>query len=508
MIEQYKDRIIERYKELGLRVKFSGWTIMTIIVIIIITATFLLYQERKALRQEREIRGDSIVRNLANLSIEALILRDELTLHSLLSGIVENEPDVLYALAEDARQNVFFVSDLEVQEDLRREVEGLSVSDDPGIVKQYLEVPDYPVIIDISKGILVKGKRLGMVRVGISEEGINRTLRALRNKVILISSFLIVLFLIISVILVTLAVRPIEYLSERARAIGEGNLTTRIKIKQKDELGQLASTLDLMTQKIKQSQEQLIRKEKLEKEMEIARDIQHMLIPQEFPALPGFSIGAFFKPAELIGGDYYDLFEIGRGRFGCVIADVSGKSISGAIIMALVRTMLRAEAMEEESPREVLARVNDLIKPDLKPRMYVTTLYLVLEPKQRTVRFASAGHQRPIFFSDSAGKAELLRGKGMALGISDDKFFRRVIEEQEVTLNLGDGLFIYSDGISEAFNPNREEYGEERILKTLEANLSRRAEDIISAIYQDLRNFSGSMDQSDDITMLTFKVEE
>ncbi len=500
--------MIEKYRKSGLRIKFSGWTVVTIVVIILITATFLLYHERKALRQEREVRGDSIIRNLANLSIEALILRDELALHSLLSGIVKNEPDVVYALTEDARQKVFFVSDLEVREDLRRKIEELCFSEGPEILKQYLEVPNYPVIIDISKGIFVKEKRLGMVRIGISEEGINSTLRALRNKVILISSCLIVLFLIISLILISLAVRPIEYLSERARAIGEGDLTTRIKIKQKDELGQLASTLDSMTQKIKQSQEQLIKKEKLEKEMEIARDIQHMLIPHQFPVLPGFSIGAFFKPAELIGGDYYDLFEIGRGRFGCVIADVSGKSISGAIIMALVRTMLRAEAMEKESPGEVLARVNDLIKPDLKPRMYITTLYLVLEPGQRTVRFASAGHQRPIFFSDSAGKAEVLRGKGMALGISDDEFFRRVIEEHEVTMRRGDGLFIYSDGISEAFNSNREEYGEERILRTLEANISRRAEDIISAIYQDIRNFSGSMAQSDDITMLSFKVEE
>jgi sigma-B regulation protein RsbU (phosphoserine phosphatase) len=263
-----------------------------------------------------------------------------------------------------------------------------------------------------------------------------------------------------------------------------------------------------MAQKIKESQEQLVEKEKLEKEMEIARDIQQMLIPQQFPSLPGFSIGAFFKPAELIGGDYYDLFEIGRGRFGCVIADVSGKSISGAIIMALIRTMLRAEAMEKESPGEVLTRVNSLIKPDLKPRMYVTASYLILSPREKTVRFASAGHQRPIFYSESGKKVEILPGKGMALGISDDKFFRRVIEEHEVTLHRGDGLFIYSDGISEAFNPKQEEYGEERILNTLKANLSRKAEDIISALYEDLRQFIGTMNQSDDITMLSFKLEE
>lgn len=500
--------MIEWYRRLGLRVKFSVWTVLIIVVIILITSTFLLYDERKALRQEREARGDSILRNLANLSIETLLLQDELALHYLLSGIVENEPDVIYALIEDARQKVFFVSDQEVREDLRRRIEELHFSEDPDVLKQYLDAPSYPPIIDISKVIFVKEKRLGMVRVGISEEGINRKLKALRNKVILMAFGLIVLLSIASHFIISFALRPIEYLSERARAIGEGDLTTRIKIKQKDELGQLASTLDSMTQKIKESQEQLIEKEKLEKEMEIARDIQHMLIPQQFPALPGFSIGAFFKPAELIGGDYYDLFEIGKGRFGCVIADVSGKSISGAIVMALVRTMLRAEAMEKESPGEVLARVNGLIKPDLKPRMFITTLYLVLEPEQRTMRFASAGHQRPIFFSDSAGKVEVLRGKGIALGISDDELFRRVIEEHEVTLRRGDGLFLYSDGVSEAFNPDQKEYGEERILKTLKANLSRRAEDIISAIYEDLRSFIGPMDQTDDITMLSLRLEE
>lgn len=500
--------MIEQYKRLGLRVKFSGWTVVIIVVIISITSTFLLYDQRKALRQEREVRGDSILRNLANLSIETLLLQDELALHYLLSGIVENEPDVIYALIEDARQKVFFVSDQEVQEDLRRRIKELYFSEGPDVLKQYLDVPPYPPIVDMSKVIFVKEKRLGMIRVGISEEGINSTLKALRNKVILIASGLIVLLLSISYIMISLAVKPIEYLSERARAIGEGDLATRIKIKQKDELGQLASTLDSMAQKIKESQEQLIEKEKLEKEMEIARDIQHMLIPQQFPVMPGFSIGAFFKPAELIGGDYYDLFEISKGRFGCVIADVSGKSISGAIIMALVRTMLRAEAVEKENPGEVLARVNSLIKPDLKPRMFITTLYLVLEPEQKTVRFASAGHQYPIFFSDSAGKVEVLQGKGMALGISDDRFFRRVIEEHEVTLRRGDGLFLYSDGISEAFNQEHEEYGEGRVLKVLEANLSRRAEDIISAIHQDLRSFVGSMDQTDDITMLSFKLEE
>ncbi|UCD85959.1 MAG: SpoIIE family protein phosphatase [Deltaproteobacteria bacterium] len=500
--------MIERHKKLGLRVKFSGWTVVVIIFIVSITSTFLIYHERKALRQEREARGDTIIRNLDNLSIETLILRDELAVHSLLNGIVQSEPDVLYAQIKDNRQEVFLASALEVQEDLRQIIKELRFPEGPEILKQYLDVPPYPPIIDISKLIFVKEKQLGKVRIGVSEEGINSTLRALRNNVILIASSLIILLLVVSYIIISHAVRPIEYLSERARAIGEGDLTTRIKLEQEDELGQLAGTLDSMAQKIKESQEQLVEKEKLEKEMEIARDIQQMLIPQQFPSLPGFSIGAFFKPAELIGGDYYDLFEIGRGRFGCVIADVSGKSISGAIIMALIRTMLRAEAMEKESPGEVLTRVNSLIKPDLKPRMYVTASYLILSPREKTVKFASAGHQRPIFYSESGKNAEILPGKGMALGISDDKFFRRVIEEHEVTLQRGDGLFIYSDGISEAFNPKQEEYGEERILNALKVNLSRKAEDIISALYEDLRQFIGSMNQSDDITMLSFKLEE
>jgi sigma-B regulation protein RsbU (phosphoserine phosphatase) len=235
-------------------------------------------------------------------------------------------------------------------------------------------------------------------------------------------------------------------------------------------------------------------REKMSVEVHEARAIQQALLPRSSPYVPGFAISGRSIPAGAVGGDWYDFIALDDGRWGLVLADVSGKGTAAALLMSATRGMLRSLAETGEGPGEVLTRLNRLLVEDFPLGKFVTLVYAVLDPATRTLTFANAGHLRPLVV-DSGGSRFLDTDRGMPLGLGFGSF-----SEVEVRLPEGSRLVFYSDGITEAMNQEEEEYGPARL-----ENVVLRPEASAEGILEDVRSFANGMGPQDDATVIFLK---
>src|SRR5215218_4876472 len=198
-------------------------------------------------------------------------------------------------------------------------------------------------------------------------------------------------------------------------------------------------------------------RERIEQELQVARQIQQELLHEATPQLDGWRIATYYRPAREVGGDFYDFLELSNGRLGLVVGDATGKGMPAALVMATIRGMLRAVVQSLESPGEVLARVNEALVADSPPSMFVTCFYGVLDPENGRLRYANAGHNLPCRKHD--GQADELRARGMPLGLIPGMRY----EQKETILASGESTLFYSDGLVEAHDPQGEMFGFPRL---------------------------------------------
>src|SRR5215208_5287170 len=213
----------------------------------------------------------------------------------------------------------------------------------------------------------------------------------------------------------------------------------------------------LMEQRLEQER---IERERIEQELEVARSIQQASLPEEVPTLEGWQISPFYQPAREVGGDFYDFFELEDGLVGVVVGDATGKGIPAALVAEATSHMLRvvAQAFGSTSPGEVLSRVNQTLLARIPQNMFVTSFYAILEPKSGSLKYANAGHDLPYLWH-GGGDAEELRARGMPLGLMPGMSY----EEKEITLQRGESVLFYSDGLVEAHDPKGEMFGFARL---------------------------------------------
>ena len=253
-----------------------------------------------------------------------------------------------------------------------------------------------------------------------------------------------------------------------------------------------------VAQLAQQQQIEARQRERIEQELRVARVIQQTLLPREVPSLPGWEIAPFWQPARAVSGDFYDFILYPDGKLGIVIADVTDKGVPAALVMATTRSILRSRAELNQAPGEVLAQVNDLLCPDIPPKMFVTCLYAVLDPGSGRLRYANAGHNLP-YLRTPGGLLEL-RARGMPLGLMPGMPY----EEKEVSFGPGDTLLLSSDGLVEAHNERREMFGFPR-LKDLMAGCQGGGA-LVECLMGALEDFTGpGYEQEDDITLLVIE---
>jgi sigma-B regulation protein RsbU (phosphoserine phosphatase) len=348
------------------------------------------------------------------------------------------------------------------------------------------------------------------VKIQVSTQEAKTSIANREEQIMVIFSLLFCSLLLIvialAVYLSRIITRPVDSLKKAALALGHGDLAYRVTLSTGDEFEDLAHSFNHMAEDLRQNIDDLQRttaeKERYTKELEIAKEIQKTFLPESVPAVPGFEIGATTIPAMEIGGDLYDFIRIPGDRWGFVIADVSGKSVSAALYMALCRTLIHVSGIEHESPQAAIRQANRLIYEDGRSSMFITVFYAVLDPQKMLLSYVNAGHNPPLLVRGDPPGARILESKGIALGVVPDVN----IPLASISVEHGDLIVMYTDGVTEAFNERDEYFGEERLVTSVCRNRSRPVQEIITGLLEDIRQFCGTAPQSDDITLVVIRV--
>jgi sigma-B regulation protein RsbU (phosphoserine phosphatase) len=238
----------------------------------------------------------------------------------------------------------------------------------------------------------------------------------------------------------------------------------------------------------------------MQQELRVAHDIQTKLLPADAPSVPGYEIGGATLPASNVGGDYYDFIPCGKTQMAICLGDVAGKGIPAAVLMACVQATIRAQTLLESSAAACLERSNQLLHRSTDAGRFVTLFYGILDPESHRFRYSNAGHNPPVLLS-SEHAPRLLTAGGPVLGVLPDFRF----EEADVSLDPGDLIVIFSDGFTEAMNLSFEEFGEARLLETLEKNRHRPVKEMVEATFAAIRQHAGTASQHDDMTIVMLR---
>lgn len=248
---------------------------------------------------------------------------------------------------------------------------------------------------------------------------------------------------------------------------------------------------------------------RLDLDLSMASDVQHMLLPQAMPQVAGLDLDARYLAAQKVSGDLYDVFQLGDGRVGLAVADVAGKGISASLLMAICRTLLRQIAPRHAWPARALAELNRALAGDIRQGMYITMTYAVVDAVTGELIIARAGHEQPLWSrrdpATGAYLSEYLESEGMPLGLVEPALFDEVIADRHLKLEPGETLVLYTDGLTEAPNAVDQEFGAARLADALRAARGGSARAINDGILAAVEQFAGSSGLRDDYTLLTVK---
>jgi phosphoserine phosphatase RsbU/P len=247
-------------------------------------------------------------------------------------------------------------------------------------------------------------------------------------------------------------------------------------------------------------------RERLQRELEIAKEVQMSFLPRTDPNFPGVEIASRCVPALEVGGDYYDFVISSDKKIGIIIGDVSGKGTQAAFYMTLTKGFLKALSRIAYTPANFLTELNSLFYENVERGTFISMVYGILDTENKTFTLARAGHNPVIVKNSAQGKSEFLNSSGLALGLEKGPVFSKNIKEIEITVASGDVLVFYTDGFTEAMNKLNEEFGEKRLVASVEENSGLHAQQILDNIFNEVQSFIGKADQHDDMTMVVVKV--
>jgi sigma-B regulation protein RsbU (phosphoserine phosphatase) len=246
-------------------------------------------------------------------------------------------------------------------------------------------------------------------------------------------------------------------------------------------------------------------KKRMDSDLQVAQEIQRILLPSSSPTLRNYEVDGMNLPARQMSGDYYGYLRVNPDRWGVAIADVSGKGVPASLIMAMCRSVLRGQAAGKTSAADVLNQVNRQIYPDIKEDMFISMAYLLLDENNGGVTLCRAGHDAPLLYEAKTGTVRKLNPPGMAIGIDSGDVFERVTKDYQFTMESGDCLVLYTDGVTEALDAAGEEYGIQRMTDGIQASASQGSVAIRKRLTDDLMGFIGNSSQNDDITLIVIR---
>ncbi len=241
---------------------------------------------------------------------------------------------------------------------------------------------------------------------------------------------------------------------------------------------------------------------RLEDELELSQIVQRALMPQQIPSIPGLELAAFSRPAEILGGDYFDFVKFNSGAFGVAIADVVGHGVSASILMSSLQTALRTLISQNDSPAEVLQRVNHFYIHNVNLTTFITAFLARYEAANHTLTYSNAGHTSPFVLQKYDRQEIWLKPTNAAIGLSEDY----LPQPATIHLSQGDLLLLYTDGLTEAMSPSKEQFGTQRLSDLVRENADLAVQDLVTVIRQAVDSFSGGRPLVDDTTMVAIRI--
>jgi serine phosphatase RsbU (regulator of sigma subunit) len=494
---------------LSIRFKLTAVIAGLVVVSLGLLAAFTLQQSRQALLQEAVRRGLIIGRNLADYSASAVLQKnsldavvfaqDALNDDAMVHAVLTDETGTILAIRASSAKAPAMVGS--VWAPLAGEpltMEGLPPNVE--VVESQDPVSGEPVLA-FALPVIKADVRVGNAYIALSQAKIRQVMEETTLKVLVLAAGFLLLALAAAAVVANVIVRPVQRLTRGALAVGGGDLSVQVDVSSHDEMGVLARSFNAMTLSLRRAQDELVEKQLLKQELNIAQEIQQGLLPKKIPVVPGYELAAFYAPAKEVGGDLYDFLRIDDARLGLVVADVSGKSVPGSLGMTMARSVLRAQALSGRGVGETLHKTNEVIQPDIRRGMFVTMFYAVLNASENTLTCANAGHNAA--FLARGGKVLEIAPEGIALGLVPAHQF--YVDELVVGLEAGDLLALYTDGVTEAMNAANEEYGDDRFKAALARAAGLPLERALQALLDDVKAFVAGAPPHDDITLVLLR---
>jgi serine phosphatase RsbU (regulator of sigma subunit)/anti-sigma regulatory factor (Ser/Thr protein kinase)/transposase-like protein len=487
---------------LSIRVKFALWA--SVVVFAIVAGVYFYFdsQVREGARASFfQGASDAITTFVSDIG-DKTVLKDP-DLNRSAAAWLQSNGDFSYVIVTDTSGLIIadplaprrFLSHLEANPLLQYN-SNVAVADSLGLEAFHFRVP-----------VKIKDQLVGYACFGLREKPLVTEIAQARKGLFIISFLGLAIGFVAVFVLSNYFVKPIQKLTEGVMRIGEGNLDQTLPIEGADEFSEIARAFNEMTTKFKKAQENVVEQERLQKEMQVAQEIQHALLPRRFPDVEGYDISTVYRAAKDVGGDYFDFVQIDDDTLGIIVADVSGKGVPGSLVMTMIRTALRLEARSNYSPTDILARVNRFVTDDVKRGMFITIFLITLDSAKRTISYSSAGHNPMILYRKESNSCYFLNTRGMPLGIAlpDGVSFEDSLEFDRVQLKKDDMLIIYTDGITEAMNKVGEQFGNDRLIQFIKMNSDLPPDDFTGKLDSELSRFTGGAPQGDDITLVVIK---
>ena len=491
-------------KRASLRTKVSWAAWLTILTGVMVF--FFLASRRIETGVTQRILEDTLVlvQTIARNSSSSLEIADDLALSKLVRDFAAGKEDLAYLVVVDSFETIWASA--------KDPLQVLSRWQSPaGLKGTFLGAQQYkdPVLGRVyyfTSPVQTGSQIIGQVYLGLKDRGITAEISQ-ENKTVGLISLLFLAIGWVGIYLVSKAAfRPVQELRDRIQRIG-GTPELKQAETGSDEIEEILKAFGQATDRIKKTQLTASEEEKLRQELAQAEQIRQALIPKETPPVRGAEIASLYKVAREIGGDYFDFVQVDDQNLGIAVADIAGKGISASMVMASVRTALRFQALDQLDPARVLDQVDSFISSDIPKGMFVTMFYAVLNLTAGKLCCASAGHNPALFYQHKEKKILRINPRGKPLGL---KLSSPELGRESVSLKLApaDILVLYTDGITECRNPAGEQFGLGRLSEFVHTNSSQSAEELKNLLEQKLREFSGSAQSADDITLVIFKLIE
>ncbi len=492
---------------MSIKLKFTLLIIVFIIILVSVLTYLSITRQTSLLSESTEKRIRVIMMNAADTIEEALISADDLLISTTIKKLKERNEDIEQVFLIDKDANLVFHSD----NDVMNKVFAMGITEnykENKTVLQAFQSSDFLKQMEINKAlysypIIDNNIRLGTLFVKFSFIRIINNIKQTEIRLIGISLGILILFIFITYFFTSILIKPVKLLAKGAEIIGSGDLEYKIVLKQRDELGFLAERFNTMTNELKISRKKVIEKELFEKDLEIASEIQHFLIPENIPPIMNLNINAVYKPARFVGGDYYDVIPISDKQYGFIIVDVAGKGSGAAIIMSMITSIVHSEAYKTIDSSKLMISLNNKLIKRLPVGSFATGIYLIYDIEKEIIQYTNAGHSNMLLYHQASHKVfELSKAGDLPLGITENTQYTRAAFHFE----KGDVILLQTDGVYEAKSMDDKEFSYNRVKEIL-LNMAKnnQPDKINQNIIDEINQFMGNRIQHDDITLLTIK---